>query len=82
MTQCKHSKGGVDVKLTKFNTRKNIIKCAQNIRCTCSTCEQSQPTKFEYEGMKTDGSFRLLKPDTPWAKNVPATGSYVLYGLI
>ena len=39
--QCKHSKGGVDVKMPKFNTPKNIIKCAQNIGCTCSICEQS-----------------------------------------
>ena len=43
--QCNHSKGGVDVIMSKFNTPKNIIKgiikYAQNIRCTCSICEQS-----------------------------------------
>ena len=36
--QCKHSKGGVDVILSKFNPPKNIIKCAQNTGCTCSMC--------------------------------------------
>ena len=27
--QCKHSKGGVDIIMFKFNTTKNVIKCAQ-----------------------------------------------------
>ena len=51
-------------KTVKVQHPQKIIKYAQNIRRTFSTCEQSQPTKFEYEGMKTDGSYRLLKPDT------------------
>ena len=41
ITQCKHTKGGVDLIMSKFNTPKNIIKCAQNKRCTSSMCEQS-----------------------------------------
>ena len=28
ITQCKHSKGGVDVIMFRLNTPKNIIKCA------------------------------------------------------
>ena len=39
--QRKHSKCGVDVIMSKFNFPKNIMKCAQNIGCTCSICEQS-----------------------------------------
>ena len=39
--QCKHSKGGVDVIMSEFNTQKNIIKCAQNIGSECSMCDQS-----------------------------------------
>ena len=41
ITLCKYSKGSVDVIMAKFNTPKYIIKCAQNIGCTCSMCEQS-----------------------------------------
>ena len=41
--------------MSKFNTPKNIIKCAQNIGCTCSMYKQSWHTKFEYEGKKTAG---------------------------
>ena len=37
--QCKHSKGGVDVIMSKF---KNIIKCAQNIGCTHVQCVSNQ----------------------------------------
>ena len=33
--------GGVDVTLSKFNTQKYNIKCAKNIGCTYSMCEQS-----------------------------------------
>ena len=33
--------GGVDVTMSKFNTQKYIIKCAQDIGYTCSMCEQS-----------------------------------------
>ena len=33
----KHTKGGVDVIMSKFNNPKNIIKCAQNIGCTFYT---------------------------------------------
>ena len=36
--QCKHSKGGVDVIMSKFNNPKNIIKCAHNIVCTYVQC--------------------------------------------
>ena len=50
--QCKHSKGDVDVIMSKFNTLKNIIKSKQNIECTCSMCEQSLHIEFEYKGMK------------------------------
>ena len=39
--QCKHSNGGVDVILSKFNTLKTIIKSIIN----CA--------KLEYKGMKT-----------------------------
>ena len=39
--QCKRSKGDAEVLMSKFNSPKNIIKCAQNIGCTCSICEQS-----------------------------------------
>ena len=39
--QCKHSKNGVDVIMSKLDTPKNIIKCVQNIACKCSICEQS-----------------------------------------
>ena len=35
--QCKYTKGGVDVIMSKFNNPKNIIKCAQNIGCTFDT---------------------------------------------
>ena len=51
--QCKHSKGGLDVILSKFNNPKNTIKCAQNIVCTHVQCvsnrnnEQSLHIKFE-----------------------------------
>ena len=55
ITQCKHSKGDVDVIMTKFNIPKNIIKCTQNIMRTSSMCEQSECTKFEYDKMKTAG---------------------------
>ena len=41
ITQCKHSKGGVDAIMHKFNTPKYVIKCAQNIGCTSSMCEQA-----------------------------------------
>ena len=39
--QCKHSKRGADIIMSKFNTPKNIIKCAQNMGCKLSMCEQS-----------------------------------------
>ena len=29
ITQCKHSEGGVHITISKFNTPKYIIKCAQ-----------------------------------------------------
>ena len=35
--QCKHTKGVVDVIMSKFNNHKNIIKCAQNIGCIFDT---------------------------------------------
>ena len=38
ITQCKHSKGGVDLIMSKLNTPKNIIRCAQNIGCTHVEC--------------------------------------------
>ena len=41
LNNCKHSKGGEDIIMSKFNTPKNIIKCAQNIGSTCSMCDQS-----------------------------------------
>ena len=41
--------------MSKFDTLEIIIKCAQNIGCTCSMCKQSYRTKFDYEGMKTAG---------------------------
>ena len=40
----KHSKGGIDVIMSKLNTPNNITKCAQNRRCTSCTssmCKQS-----------------------------------------
>ena len=46
---------GVDVIMYKFNTPTNITKCAQNIGCTCSMCEQSSRTKFEYKGILNAG---------------------------
>ena len=51
--QCKHSKGDVDVIMSKFNNPKNI-KCAQNKGCThVQGVSNHNVFKFEYEGMKT-----------------------------
>ena len=36
--QCKHSKGGVDLIMSKFINPKNIIKSAQNVECTHVHC--------------------------------------------
>ena len=53
ITQCKDSKGGVDIIMSKFNTPKYIIKCAQNIGCRDAQCMNNHNGKFEYKGMKT-----------------------------
>ena len=41
--------------MSKFDTLEIIIKCAQNIGCTCSMCKQSYHTNDDYEGLKTAG---------------------------
>ena len=56
ITKCKHSKEGVDIIMSKLNSPKNIIICAEKkIGCTSLLSEQSQRTAFEYKGMKTAG---------------------------
>ena len=39
--QCKHSKGGVDVIMSKFNSQKYYQMCTKYRVHTCSMCEQS-----------------------------------------
>ena len=64
ITQRKHSKGGVDILMSKFKTPKHIIKCAQNIGYICSMCEQSYLQSLNIKD-KNNWSYRLHKPDTP-----------------
>ena len=50
--------------MSKFNTPKNIIKCAQNIGCI-------RCTKFEYEGIKTAGVTDYTNQHFEWIKCSP-----------
>ena len=64
ITQCKHSKGGVEVIMSKFNTSKKLSN-VHTIGGAHLQCVNNHNAKFEYIGMKTAvQSYRLHKTDT------------------
>ena len=78
ITQCKHSKGGVDIMMSTFKHFQKYNKILSNvnkIECTHLQCVNNHYAKFEYNGMKTVGVTNYTNQTPPkhsgW-KNVKA----------